>query len=574
MKELCVICILVCNWLTTAICQSIPLYRTTDWTRAGYPGNIPVYSLQKNILDFGGNPNGVITNDSALANAVAALNNEKGIIYFPAGNYLFTAPAIVGSGILLRGEGAGNTTLSFDLGGSYSLLNIRGALSDTETALLDPAFRNQTSLTVQNPSIFQQGDRIKLYDNDASLLHDDWAFHSTGQILKIDSIINHTIYFTNPLRRNYILAQQPAVRKLQMVSGTGIECLKIVRRDSSASQTANIVFLNAVDCWVSGVESDSCNFAHVQLSSSANITISNSFFHNAFDYGAGGKAYGVSCENGSGDCLVENNIFRRLRHSMLVQSGANGNVFAYNYSLQPYKTDTLPNDFSGDVVLHGNYPYLNLFEGNMVQNIIADASHGKNGPHNTFLRNRAELYGIIISPGAGDSSNIVGNEITGNGFQQGNYILFGAGNLQYGNNKNSTIFPPGTILPPEKSLRYTQVPSFWNIPYVWPSIGISNNMGTGSIPAKERLNTAAAYCMAYLPQSFIFTGNGNWTDTANWSNYKVPGSFLAAGTEISIDPAEGGKCVLNIPYTISSGVTLTVKPYKKMEVNNNLFFVY
>lgn len=574
MKELCVIWILLCNGLTTAICQTIPLHRTTNWTKAGYPGNIPVYSLQKNILDFGGDPNGIITNDSALRSAITALNNGEGIIYFPAGDYLFNAPVILGSGILLRGEGSGNTTLAFDLGGSYSLLNIRGAPSDTETALMDAAFRNQTSLTVQNAAFFRQGDRIQLYDNDASLLNDDWALHSTGQILKIDSIVNHTLYFTNPLRRNYLLAQQPAVRKLHTVSGTGIECLKIVRRDSTASQTANIFFLNAVNCWVSGVESDSCNFAHVQLSSSANITISNSFFHNAFDYGEGGKAYGVSCENGSGDCLVENNIFRRLRHSMLVQSGANGNVFAYNYSLQPYKTDTIPNDFSGDIALHGNYPYFNLFEGNLVQSIIADASHGKNGPYNTFLRNRAELYGIIISPGAGDSSNIVGNEITGNGFQQGNYILFGAGNLQYGNNKNNTIFPAGTISPPEKSLRYTQVPSFWNIPYVWPSIGIGNSMGTGSIPAKVRLNAAAAYCMDHLPQSFIFNGNGNWTDTANWNNHKVPGLFLAAGTEIIIDPADGGKCVLDIPYTVSSGVTLTVKPYKKMEVNDNLFFVH
>jgi hypothetical protein len=49
------------------------------------------------------------------------------------------------------------------------------------------------------------------------------------------------------------------------------------------------------------------------------------------------------------------------------------------------------------MVLHGNYPFANLFEGNINQNTVIDNSHGKNGPYNTFFRNRSELWGVVMN---------------------------------------------------------------------------------------------------------------------------------------------------------------------------------
>ena len=97
---------------------------------------------------------------------------------------------------------------------------------------------------------------------------------------------------------------------------------------------------------------------------------------------------------------------------MLLQAGTNGNIYSYNYSLQQKRTE-LPSDAAGDIVLHGNYPYANLFEGNIAQNIGGDASHGMNGPANVFFRNRALHYGIAFSAGSGDSSIVIYNEVTG-----------------------------------------------------------------------------------------------------------------------------------------------------------------
>ena len=424
--------------------QVIPSSRRADWTLAGYHGTIPVYSTVKNITDYGGSGDGITVNDLALQNAITSLNNQNGVIYFPAGTFLFNSPITLRSGLVIRGEGATNTTLQFNLAGSNNLITIAGDSTTSIANITSSVFKDQSSLTVDNASLFQANDYVKIYQNDAGLVNDSWALESVGQIIHIENISGNTINFSTALRRNYLLTGTPKIRKIIMATGVGIECLKIKRiypTSGTGLPKSNLSFSDAAKCWVKGVESDSCNFAHIQIANSTNIEVTNCYFHGAFAYGSGGEGYGISCEYTSGECLIENNIFKHLRHSMLLQSGANGNVFDYNYSIEPFKSESLPNDLSGDIVMHGNYPYLNLFEGNIVQNMFVDASHGINGPYNTLFRNRAESYGIIISSGAGDSTNIVGNEINGTGFGKGNYLMEGNGNLEYGNNKNNTIIP-------------------------------------------------------------------------------------------------------------------------------------
>src|SRR5690606_35679977 len=152
-----------------------------------------------------------------------------------------------------------------------------------------------------------------------------------------------------------------------------------------------------------------------------------------FSYGSGGKAYGVCLQFGTGDCIVENNYFNHLRHSILMQAGVNGNAIGYNYSVDPYWTDvSLPANSAGDIVFHGNYPYMNLVEGNNCQHIVIDDSHGKNGPYNTLLRNRSDLYGLFMNSNpATDSVNFIGNEVTNTGFLLGLYILSGNGHFTF-----------------------------------------------------------------------------------------------------------------------------------------------
>ncbi|MFM2358524.1 MAG: hypothetical protein RLY16_517, partial [Bacteroidota bacterium] len=70
--------------------------------------------------------------------------------------------------------------------------------------------------------------------------------------------------------------------------------------------------------------------------------------------------------------------------------------------------------------------------------------------------------------------------------------------------------------------------------------------------------------------TYTFNGNGNWSDPTNWLNNLVPPASLNLGSAIIIDPVVGGKCFLDISYTVSPGASLTVAAGKVMEMNGQL----
>jgi hypothetical protein len=136
------------------------------------------------------------------------------------------------------------------------------------------------------------------------------------------------------------------------------------------------------------------------------------------------------------------------------------------------------------MVLHGNYPYSNLFEQNDGQNMVIDNSHGANGPHNTYFRNRGGLFGIFFSDNTSPNQNLVGNEITNTGSPMSaiNYTIQGTGHFVFGNNNKGTIAPSGTTALPDTSYYFSSRPAL--IPQnFYASIGTPNTLNSGSIPA-------------------------------------------------------------------------------------------
>ncbi len=70
--------------------------------------------------------------------------------------------------------------------------------------------------------------------------------------------------------------------------------------------------------------------------------------------------------------------------------------------------------------------------------------------------------------------------------------------------------------------------------------------------------------------TYTFNGNGNWDVSSNWLNSVIPPATLSVGSQIIVNPITGGQCVLNIPYTLSQGTTITVNQSKKFVVQGNL----
>ena len=71
--------------------------------------------------------------------------------------------------------------------------------------------------------------------------------------------------------------------------------------------------------------------------------------------------------------------------------------------------------------------------------------------------------------------------------------------------------------------------------------------------------------------TYTFTGNGNWSNAANWENGSIPPNSITTSIEIIIDPILNGECVLDaINQTISHGARIIVKSGKQLRIIGNL----
>jgi len=468
--------------------QQFEAERITTWDKAGPATIIAAPTNVINIMDFGANNDGTISCNSALESAILSLNGAAGTIYFPEGEYLFESTINLTDSIFLKGE-SNETLLTFDLGGSGNCIQMNGSISSQEYPVAQNALKGNYEIELADASLLQVSDYIRISGFDEDYMFSSWAYGTLGQLVQVIAIDGNTLHLADPLNHNYPLSRNPIIKKVNPIVATGVECLKINREDATAGQTDNILMNYATNCVVRNIESTNCNFGHVVMQNSFHNIVEGSFFHHAHGYGGGGQGYGVVTQITSCFNLIQDNIFEHLRHSMLVQAGANANVFGYNYSTDPYWEDGfLPSNSAGDAVLHGNYTTMNLFEGNVIQNIVVDASHGSNGPFNTFFRNRAELYGFFSDSGTPtDSMNVVGNEITNSGFPYGLFALNGSGHYSFGNNHFGTVTPQGTGNLEVNTLYLNELvsPPFL-INETLPMIGIPLAMNEKTIPAEIR----------------------------------------------------------------------------------------
>lgn len=70
--------------------------------------------------------------------------------------------------------------------------------------------------------------------------------------------------------------------------------------------------------------------------------------------------------------------------------------------------------------------------------------------------------------------------------------------------------------------------------------------------------------------TFVFTGNGNWSDPANWLDKAKPPAILPADHAIYIEHAQGGNCVLDINQQISAGAQLVIVSSRNLLITGNL----
>ncbi|HRU39152.1 MAG TPA: glycosyl hydrolase family 28-related protein, partial [Candidatus Goldiibacteriota bacterium] len=356
----------------------LPDGRSVDWTKCGMPAGLTRPAASVDVKkDFGARGDGVTDDSMAFIAAFSALPSG-GVVKVPLGTYLIKKPLVIGrSDVYLEGKGPKKTGLlfSFDDAPAADAITVAGAPGSEWMTVKSGATKGSSELTVEDGSVFKAGDFAEIQqDNDQSIHYtnqmwnQDWAQEVIGQMVRVAGVEGDRIRVEPSLHIGYNPKMDPKIRKINPVVNSGIKGIMLERRDKG---DGDIIAMDcAAYCFVRNVESKYAMRSHVCVERSLECEIRDSYFHHAHDYGGGGHGYGVELNRHATSCLVENNRFDNLRHSMMAHLGANGNVFGYNESTRPVATgDHTPGTIICDISVHGHYPYMNLFEGNTVQKI-------------------------------------------------------------------------------------------------------------------------------------------------------------------------------------------------------------
>ncbi len=101
----------------------------------------------------------------------------------------------------------------------------------------------------------------------------------------------------------------------------------------------------------------------------------------------------------------------------------------------------------------------------------------------------------------------------------------------------------------------------------WPLLEMDTDEYTNEVNLVKYMTS---YGSGPVAASFSFTGNGDWSNPANWQGGVMPPANLTSGSSIIINHIPGGSCTINVPYTVSPGVQFIVSPGARLVLPGNL----
>lgn len=483
----------------TLTAELLPVERTAPWQDAGIPGGIPNYSVGVDVTHYGAAGDGITDDTQAFKDAIAACPTSTAV-YIPDGTYLLSSTLFIDSSIALRGESRMGTILKMNhsddgitirnYNNSSGEISLTGGLSEGSTVV--------TLSTSSLGSSFAPGNIIEIeQDNDPNVYqigykgYESWTDRLTTMMNEVVSVSGNQVTMKHPLLMEFSTTYNPTIRAQDRVYRAGVENLKIDRVLDSSTGGQNIYLYAAIQCWVKDIWSEKTYGHHVRLSRSLQCEIRGNVLNDSW-LDAGGQGYGISTQDRSTLNLVVDNACSGLRHSYVVQAGGSGNVFAYNFSRNPYSSLCEHCIFT-DLVAHGSMANHTLFEGNKVVQLFLDNVHGSN-PWNTAFRNYATKpdsgYAGIDLEETSQWCSLIGN-VSGNMMSTGQAIKIApevagttivTGNLngitgvtEWDNNYDTTL---------PDSLYLSAKPAFFGSK-PWPMHG--PEMGViGTLPAEDR----------------------------------------------------------------------------------------
>lgn len=142
-------------------------------------------ALVYNVRDYGATGDGVTDDTSAINDAIAAYNLTGGILYFPRGSYLVSAPftAITSGGIIMGGR---STITATTLAASDILFDLTATAILTDFTIYGEdgtAIRMSTHCTVQNCTISKFDYQIIIKDAAVCTVKDNYLIYPKTSVL-------------------------------------------------------------------------------------------------------------------------------------------------------------------------------------------------------------------------------------------------------------------------------------------------------------------------------------------------------------------------------------------------------
>ncbi|REL38504.1 hypothetical protein DYD21_00725 [Rhodohalobacter sp. SW132] len=543
--------LLVCFLLTTNVfSQDINHPKNIEWDKAGAVNPFPDSTEFDRIYRV---PPPSASNDWLLIQSAidsAGASSGTNLVLLEEGTYLLANPLILKAGthdnVYIKGVGPNHlmnsglsTILKFDFsdpdkfrvpayGGINAAIAFRGGPDVTigKVTDFDPSNNRITISGAENN--LSPGDIIRVRSNLASGCG---AYPCMGQMNRIGKIISHSPLVIE-LEHDFSLTweQQEVygglnleVHKIDALQNVGISSLGlettgyisdplpdhfVCKDEPSANRSPHghhILAFRVYNASLQDLYSYRPIAHHIYMIESFHNTISDSFFDGAiYRHGcSGGHGYGVNLWRKNTLNLVENNIFRDLRRSLVFSRGVHKNVFGYNYSREI--AAQTGSSIRGDLSSRNMYDSGNLAEGNILDRILNDTYHEQTytAYKNAYFRN-STYYNYLENEG-GIENYFIGNQGEFNGnhdplsIKADLYAFLGSETSTH-ENSSSGYSNPDYLLD-ITSLYHHGIPAFitrkdsWNQNYTWPPIGprlhVSDPPLTQDIPARGR------YCAAY-----------------------------------------------------------------------------
>jgi hypothetical protein len=379
--------------------------RAVDWTQAGLPGGIPSRTtICANVL--------VSDNTAAIQSKINACPANQ-VVKFPTGTWNLSGNIYANKGIVLRGNGPTNTLINlsggdifFSVAGSGGLGNYPPNLGSTHWT--GGLTQGSTVLSLASTAGVVAGQRIVLDQHNASYVFtfavegectsgnscgrndsplqfygaDSRAQEEIVEIQSVDSPTQITIKAPG-VSHDYTIGLTPQAFYWNTSGAQGpgnIKFAGVENMEINANTNDDAISMPFCDyCWVKNVAIIHTARAGVFFWWGMHDEVRDSYI-SASNTSGGPTEYGIEVL-ASSFTKIENNIFYGVTSNILPETSY-GLVAGYNYTL-----NTATGAQFGSFEPHLAHNVLQLYEGNVIDEVMYDNSWGSSS-QNTSFRNR------------------------------------------------------------------------------------------------------------------------------------------------------------------------------------------